>query len=282
MRVDTVSMRKTLLISAILLAIVAAGCRSGADVVMWGPCTPGSDPTGTDGRYAMVCENGEWTPVMTADEFVRISRGERNVVIAPLPTRPQPTTTTSTVPTTTSTTTTSTTTTSTMVPLPPTITWVGPQRGTVFGGTSAVITGTNFSDTTAVTFGGIAAVFTVDSNTSITVTTPAHAAGAVDVVVTGSSGSATLVDGFEYVGPPTITSVSPTVVDAASSGTLTIQGTNLEDATVVQVGSELATIVGPTTDDEITVEYPPLPSGVHNVTVVTPHGYAIDAITAIA
>ena len=278
-------MRQTLLLSASLLAIVAAGCRSGADVVMWGPCTPDGDrraPTGTDGHYAMVCENGEGTPVMTADEFVRISRGEPNVVIAPLPTRPQPTTTTSTVPTTTSTTTTSTTTTSTMVPLPPTITWVGPQRGTVFGGTSAVITGTNFSDTTAVTFGGIAAVFTVDSNTSITVTTPAHAAGAVDVVVTGSSGSATLVDGFEYVGPPTITSVSPTVVDAASSGTLTIQGTNLEDATVVQVGSELATIVGPTTDDEITVEYPPLPSGVHNVTVVTPHGYAIDAITAIA
>ena len=38
--------------------------------------------------------------------------------------------------------------------------------------------------------------------------------------------------------PPTITSVSPTVVDAASSGTLTIQGTNLEDATVVQVGHQ--------------------------------------------
>ena len=46
--------------------------------------------------------------------------------------------------------------------------------------------------------------------------------------------------------------------------------------------ADLATIVGPTTDDEITVEYPPLPSGVDNVTVVTPHGYAIDAITALA
>jgi HK97 family phage major capsid protein len=50
-----------------------------------------------------------------------------------------------------------------------------------------------------VTFGGVAGTaFTVVSATSITVTAPAHAAGAVDVVVQSPNGNGTLTGGYTY------------------------------------------------------------------------------------
>lgn len=54
---------------------------------------------------------------------------------------------------------------------------------------------------------------TVVSDTQITVTTPAHAAGAVDVTVTTAGGSATAPGAFTYTTPPpppTLTAVEPT------------------------------------------------------------------------
>lgn len=98
-------MRRAALLAVAVTAVLATGCRTG--IVMWSACTAGSDPTGTDGAYAMVCSDGTWVPVMTVDEFVRASRGEPNVKIAQLPERP--TTTTTSTTTTTTTTTTSTT-----------------------------------------------------------------------------------------------------------------------------------------------------------------------------
>jgi hypothetical protein len=75
--------------------------------------------------------------------------------------------------------------------------------GTTAGGTAVEITGTGFSNgratSTTVTFGGDAATsVVVVSNTVITCVTPAHAAAAVDVVVTNSNGSATDAAGFTY------------------------------------------------------------------------------------
>ena len=64
------------------------------------------------------------------------------------------------------------------------------------------ITGTNFAAGATVTIGGTAATaVTVVSSTSITATTPAHAAGAVPVVVTNPGNlSGTLATGFTYGG----------------------------------------------------------------------------------
>ena len=74
----------------------------------------------------------------------------------------------------------------------PTVTSVTPNSGTTLGGTSATISGTNFNGATAVTFGGAAATgVTVVNSTTITAITPAHAAGAVDIVVTTPLGSGT-------------------------------------------------------------------------------------------
>ena len=77
---------------------------------------------------------------------------------------------------------------------PPTVTSISPNNGPFSGGTSVSITGTNFVSGATVTFGGVAAnSMNVVSTTSITATTPSHAAGSVDVTVTNPDGqSATL------------------------------------------------------------------------------------------
>lgn len=81
------------------------------------------------------------------------------------------------------------------------ITSLSVSSGPLDGGTAVTITGIGFTDTTSVTFGGIAGTgLVVVDDTTITVTTPAGtAAGAVDVVVSGTSGDDTLVGGFTYI-----------------------------------------------------------------------------------
>lgn len=74
-----------------------------------------------------------------------------------------------------------------------------PSTGPTIGGTGVTITGTNFIGTTAVTFGGTSATgFSVINSTSITATTPGHAAGLVDVVVTTPNGTATGTGVYTY------------------------------------------------------------------------------------
>lgn len=86
----------------------------------------------------------------------------------------------------------------------PTITSLNPTSGTTAGGTGVTITGTNLTSTSSVTFDGLAASFSVIDATTVTASTPAHAAGAVDVVITTDGGSATDVGGFTYAAGPGI------------------------------------------------------------------------------
>ena len=86
----------------------------------------------------------------------------------------------------------------------PTITSLAPRQGPTSGGTEVVITGTNFTGATAVTFGGVAATsFKVDSDTQITAVAPAGTAGNANVVVTTDFGTTddTAADDFTYVAP---------------------------------------------------------------------------------
>jgi hypothetical protein len=77
---------------------------------------------------------------------------------------------------------------------------ISPSSGTPSGGTSVKITGTGFLSGAKVTFGGVAGTnVTVANSTTITATTPAHTAAAVNVVVANSNGqSSTLTSGFTY------------------------------------------------------------------------------------
>ena len=97
----------------------------------------------------------------------------------------------------------------------PIVTDVNPNGGLTSGGTGVVITGTEFTGATKVTFGGTevdADDFTVDSDTQITATAPAHAAGTVQVQVTTPAGASvdTSADDFTYVAPPPTTAAPTT------------------------------------------------------------------------
>jgi len=83
---------------------------------------------------------------------------------------------------------------------PPTISDIVPDAGPASGGTVVVITGTNLTGTTGVTFGdtAITTPCIIDSDTQITCTTPPHTSGVVDVTVTTPGGSITVPGGFTY------------------------------------------------------------------------------------
>lgn len=83
----------------------------------------------------------------------------------------------------------------------PIINNITPIEGSSTGGTSITITGLEFTGTTSVTFGGTSASFVINSSTKITATTPAHADGFVDIVVTNSYGTGTKTNVFTYNSP---------------------------------------------------------------------------------
>jgi hypothetical protein len=85
-----------------------------------------------------------------------------------------------------------------------TVSGISPNSGTANGGTLVKITGTGFLPGATVTFGGIAGTsVTLPDSSTISVTTPSHPAGPVNVVVTNSIGqSATLTNAYTYTSAP--------------------------------------------------------------------------------
>jgi len=158
----------------------------------------------------------------------------------------------------------------------PTITNISPAAGPLAGLAGVVITGTNFTGATSVTFGGTSAVFTVNSNTQITVTAPVRAtAGQVEVVVTtpaGSNVTTGTANDFTYTTGPTVTSITPNTGPAAGATIVTITGTNFTaSGLVVRFGTVTATanFISSTT---VVAVAPAQSAGVVDVTVQTPGG----------
>ncbi len=143
---------------------------------------------------------------------------------------------------------------------PPTITSFTPPCNRP--GTRVVITGTNFTGATRVTFNGRAATFTVNSPTRITATVPVGATSG-RITVTTPSGTAT--SALNFLVTPTITVISP---DFGPAGTrVTVRGLNFENTSRVTLGGKLVsfTLVNSST---ITFYVPGRTGGV--VTVTTP------------
>ncbi len=91
-----------------------------------------------------------------------------------------------------------------------TVARVGPATGSTKGGDVVTITGTNLAGVTSITFGGVAApIVTRISNTQVSVTTPAHASGAVDVTVSIPGGTTTRPGSFTYVAPRADAGIGP-------------------------------------------------------------------------
>jgi hypothetical protein len=152
----------------------------------------------------------------------------------------------------------------------PTVTSILPNTGTTAGGTAVTITGTGFLSGAKVTLGGNSATgVTVVSATSITATTPPHAAGAVSVIVTNTDAqSGTLTNGYSYTNPaPTVTSISPISGTTAGGTAVTITGTGFLSGATVSLGGTAATGVTVVSATSITATTPAHAAGAVNVVV---------------
>jgi hypothetical protein len=150
-----------------------------------------------------------------------------------------------------------------------------PTSGPAAGGTTVTISGTGFATGATVTFGGAAATnVNVLGSTTLTAVTPAHASGAVNVVVTNPGGqSATSTNGYSYApaSAPTVSSVSPPSGPTAGGTSITITGTGFASGATVTVGGTAATNVVVSNSTTITAVTPAHAAGTVDV-VVTSNG----------
>ncbi|HEV2968811.1 MAG TPA: IPT/TIG domain-containing protein [Pirellulales bacterium] len=161
---------------------------------------------------------------------------------------------------------------------PPVLSGLSTSNGAIAGGTTVTISGTALAGATAVDFGGVAGTIIPGTNTDaqIIVTSPAGAAGTVDVTVTALNGTSAIssADQFTYEGPPSI-STQDTNSGPVKGGTLvTLTGASLANATAVDFGANPGTIFSDT-NGQIVVLSPEATAdaaGTVGVTVMTQHG----------
>jgi hypothetical protein len=162
-------------------------------------------------------------------------------------------------------------------PPAPTVTQISPNSGTTNGGTTVTITGTGFFAGASVSIGGSPATnVNLSSSTSITASTPAHAAGTVNVVVTNSDGqSGTLTNGYTYASPnpaPTVTAILPNSGATGGGTSVTITGTGFLAGATVSLGGAPATNVIVLNSTSISATTPAHAVGTVNVVVTNTDG----------
>lgn len=157
---------------------------------------------------------------------------------------------------------------------------IDPDSGPEAGGTLITITGANFVvDETSVHIGGItvpASEVNVVSETELQFTTPAHAAGVVDVTVeTVSGGESDPPLAFTYLAQPVASTIDPASGPETGGTVVTITGDNfVPGETSVTIGGILVPASEVTVIDAMTLEFetPPHDPGVVDVTVETAGG----------
>jgi hypothetical protein len=161
----------------------------------------------------------------------------------------------------------------------PVISSVAPATGPSTGGTNVTILGSGFVSGATVSFGGSAATaVNVVSPGQVTCTTPAHATGFVDVVVTNpDTQTITRANGFRFLAPgPTITSFTPST--GGTGDLVTINGTNFDGVTQVRFNTQPTTSFTIVNSTQLTVIVPPGASS-GPLQVVTASGTATSAAT---
>jgi hypothetical protein len=156
----------------------------------------------------------------------------------------------------------------------PTVASVSPSSGSLAGGTTITVTGTNLSGATLVRVGSVNATgLTVVDATTLTCVTPAGTAGAKSVSVTTPGGTATRSNAFTHVYiAPTIASVSPDTGPDTGGTSITITGTNLLGASAVRIGGTLATALAVVNGTTLTCVTPAGTAGARDVQVTVPGG----------
>ena len=162
----------------------------------------------------------------------------------------------------------------------PTVTGLSPPNDLTAGGATVVITGTNFTGATGVSFGGTAATnVIVNSATQITATAPAGSLGTVNVTVTtpGGTSSTGAANQFTYQvafipNAPTVSSLSPPSGTTNGGTTVTITGIDFTGATAVTFGGTAASSFTVNSSTQITATAPARSAGAVAVAVTTSGG----------
>lgn len=143
------------------------------------------------------------------------------------------------------------------VAVDPVATDLDPDRGPETGGTVVTITGDNIGDATSVTFDGVpgTGIVVIDEDT-ISVVSPPHAPGTVDVVVNGPGGSTAPLP-FEYYAVVTIDDIDPDQGPEAGGNVVTITGHCFAATTSVTFGGVEALAFTIDSDTQLTVTVPP-------------------------
>jgi hypothetical protein len=152
----------------------------------------------------------------------------------------------------------------------PTVTTVSPASGPAAGGQRVTITGTGFSDGATVAFGSsVGKSVTVVSPTTITVTSPKHAKGSVDVHVTTAAGTSPVsaADRYTYLAHPKVTGLSRTSGTHQGGTKVTITGRHFTAGSTVLFGGTAVKKVRIVSATKITVTSPHHAKGRVHVTV---------------
>lgn len=153
--------------------------------------------------------------------------------------------------------------------LPATLSSISPTSGST-GVKTFTLTGSNFSIGGGNAYfspGGYATSVTVNSDTSMTATSPSLSAGTVTVYAINSDGWSGGINYTAYAAP-TISSFS-TIPYGGSSGSVTITGTNFYSGATVSVGGTAATSVVVNSTTSITCTFPAKATGTYAVTVTS-------------
>lgn len=143
----------------------------------------------------------------------------------------------------------------------PSVSGLKPGFGPSNGGTTVYVLGANFANGATVGFGGSPATnVTFVGPTNLTVKSPAHAIGRVEVTVTNPDGqTASLADAYLFtLGPaPVLLSINPTQGTTNGGTKLELAGSNFASSVEVKIGGVKALNVSVTGTTKISVETPP-------------------------
>jgi hypothetical protein len=178
-------------------------------------------------------------------------------------------------------------------PEAPGVTAVTPDHGSVDGGTVVTLTGTGFTGSTAVDFGAIeGSALEVVSDTELRVTSPAQAAGPVDLVVQNPNGASpaavfTYEENPVEPTPAVVTAISPTHGSVEGGTVVTVTGSGFTGATGATFGDTSGTAFTVVDDTTLTVTSPAHAEGEVALVVTDPDGdssrvtFTYDAVPVI-
>jgi len=156
----------------------------------------------------------------------------------------------------------------------PTVTGLTPTFGPATGGTTVTITGSGFTNATAVDFGATAATsFFVSSDSSITATSPPGKVPSVAVTVTTSGGTSVGGTASDFGYAPVVALVKPGTGVGTGGTKVTIIGMDFKGVTAVDFGNTPANSFSLKSSKRITAYAPDGEgAGVVNVTVESEAG----------